>query len=70
MFHKVISDVWAGLGLLTWGGWAPPLAPNPATALAAPRNHPSGSVLGAKMAHIFAATGSRHYGHCTSDCCA
>jgi len=70
MFHNVISDVWVGLGLLTWGGWAPPSVPNPATPLASPCNHPGGLVLGAKMAHFFAAPGSHHYGLCTSDCCA
>jgi hypothetical protein len=70
MFHQVISDVWAGLGLLTWGGWAPPSVPDPATALVSPRNHPVGLVLDAKMPHFFAATGSHHHGRSTSYCCA
>jgi hypothetical protein len=68
MFHKVISDVWAGLGLLTAGGWVPPLAPNPVTPLASPGSHSGGSVLGARMAHFVAATDSYPYGRCTSAC--
>jgi hypothetical protein len=68
MFYKVISDVWEGLGLLTWGAWAPPLASNPVTPLASPGNHPGGSVLGGTMAHFFATTDGHQYGRCTSAC--
>jgi hypothetical protein len=68
MFHQVISDVWVGLSLLTWGAWVPPSALNPVTPLASPCNHPDGSVLGATMAHFFAATDGHPYGRCTSAC--
>jgi hypothetical protein len=30
MCYQVFSDVWAGLRLLTWGGWVPPVpTPDP-----------------------------------------
>jgi hypothetical protein len=70
MIGKVISDVWAGVGLLTWGGWVPPSVPNPAMPLVSHRNHPGCSVLDANMPHFFAATDSHHYGRCTSYVCA